>query len=91
MLSIGLHPNIVIFTTLLKGYCEVGDINEASDLFFHSILRIPFARYRLPLGNDKESIQTNSMDHDAFNVNVRSLNTYLRYLFRFNTYSCQSS
>ena len=30
-------PNIIIYTTILKGYCECGNINKANNLLFNEI------------------------------------------------------
>ena len=33
----GIQPNIVTYTTLLKGFCDIGQIKEAKCLFFEQM------------------------------------------------------
>lgn len=34
-----VRPNLVAYTTLMKGYCELGDTGGACDVYFHRLVR----------------------------------------------------
>jgi pentatricopeptide repeat protein len=79
-----VKPNVVIYTTLLKGLCESGEMERAKELFYTSILHIPVPNSQAQTAaaavtsvaqpRAKKTITA----ADALNVNIRSLNTYLR-------------
>eukprot|EP01034_Spumella_vulgaris_P025110 gene25110-31525_t len=69
MKSRGISPNLITYTTLLKGYCETGQLDKSSEIFFHAM-------------KTAAKTNTNNKNHNQVAVNltpnVRSLNTFLR-------------
>ena len=69
-----IPANIVSYTTLLKGCCEAGLLQSASDIFFNSILSVSPKMYRI-LSEEESPKASNTQ---LANVNVRALNAFLR-------------
>lgn len=70
MIQSGVTPNLVTYTTLMKGYSEVGDVDHASRIYFDYMNR----KLAGAAGQRKEDA--------SMRPNVRSLNTFLRACVR---------
>ena len=44
MIEHGIHPNVVTYTILLKGYCAINDISSAANLLLKSNIALPNIR-----------------------------------------------
>ena len=82
MIDSSINPNIVTLTTLLKGFCEAGQLKEASDIFFNYILGIKPAQYAIPPTNTvNNQLLDKALENKGYDIliNVRSVNTFLRF------------